>query len=136
MAGASGFFKRLSNNDVSLTSSPGQMIIPIQFLDFFPDLTVQKDESPTGGPRQLAAEFQVTFVDGAFSKTVLARVIYYEPAITHPRPNAEIRFTFRDREVLGRLSADDVLRFESDGERYQVTRDVSGSHGADRFDWL
>ena len=111
-----GFFKQLSNNDVSLVGSPGQIIIPIGFLSFFGQLNVSKDESATGGPRQLDADLTVTFTDGTYSKVVpTARVILYEPAATHKRPNSEVRFTFRDREgVSSRLSAGDVLAFGRD----------------------
>jgi hypothetical protein len=101
----------LSQNDVSLRDSPGQIIIPVAFLPFFGPLTVQKDESSSGGPRQEQAFVPVNFVDGAFQKTVTARVILYEPAATHKRQNSEVRFTFRDRDILTRLAKDDVLAF-------------------------
>jgi PLD-like domain len=124
-----GFFKQLSNNDASLVGSPGQIIIPIGFLPFFGELTVSRDESKTGGPRQLDADLAVTFRDGRYSKGVpTARVILYEPASSHKRKNSEVRFTFRDREgVSSRLSAGDVLAFrrQSDG-RIVVERHDAG----------
>jgi len=87
--GLSGFFKALSANDVSPKDSPGQIIIPISFLPFFGQLTVQKDESAVGGPRQEHAEFSVDFIDGTFQQTVpTARVILYEPATSHKRKNS------------------------------------------------
>lgn len=130
-----GFYKRLANNDVSTGSSPGQMIIPIRFLDFFPQLITERDETATGGPRQMARETPAVFHDGGWTKSAFARVIYYEPARTHPRQNIDLRFTFRDREILSRLSADDYLVFEQDAFGLVITRRPPGSF-PDHSNWL
>jgi len=135
-AGSSfGFFKRLASNDVSTGSSPGQIIIPIRFLDFFPELATEKDETASGGPRQLARELAVRFIDGGWEKTAFGRIIYYEPASSHPRQNIDLRFTFRDREILRRLSAGDYLVFDQDDFGLVVTRRPPGSF-SERFGWL
>lgn len=130
-----GFFKRLSPNDVSTTSSPGQIVIPIGFLDFFPELFLEKDETSTGGPRQMGREVAAVFQDGAWTKSVTGRVILYEPATTHPRPNVELRFTFRDRDISGRLSAGDYLVFEEMPSTLSVTRRPGGSFET-AYGWL
>ncbi len=122
-----GFFKALSKNDVSLKDSPGQIIIPIGFLPFFGELSVQKDESAQGGPRQEHREFSVTFRDGDFVQIVqTGRVILYEPAKNHKRQNSEVRFTFRDREILTRLAEGDVLVFGYEGGGMVVERRENG----------
>lgn len=131
LSGTLGFWKELSQSDASHTSSPGQIIIPIGFRDFFPPLAVEKDETEGSGIRQSAAYFTIRFVDGDFEKEVTtARVILYEPADYHPRTNDELRFTFRDREVFDRLEAGDILVFTSDVDDYRVERRPQGSMGA------
>jgi hypothetical protein len=125
--GLNGFFKALSRNDVSLKDSPGQIIIPIAFLPFFGELEVQKDEAASGGPRQSHREFSLTYRDGGSDKTVATgRVILYEPAATHKRRNAEVRFTFRDRDILTSLSKDQVLLFTRSEEGIVVERLPAG----------
>jgi hypothetical protein len=104
----------LSNNDVSTGSSPGQIILPIQFLAYFPPLITEKDDTATGGSRQLGRLVPTLFRDGTWEKSVIARVIYYEPALTNPRQNIDLRFTFRDQDILHRLSAGSYLVFEQD----------------------
>lgn len=130
------FFKRLSSHDVSLTGSPGQIIIPIGFLAFFPPLVLDFDKTAAGGSRQSDLELPCDFYDGAWNKRVVARAILYEPAATHPRPNPELRFTFRDRDVLFRLTAGDYLEFGwGRSGRLVVNRRPPGSF-ATRFDWI
>lgn len=130
-----GFYKRLVQNDVSLTSSPGQMIIPIEFIDFFPPLQVEIDNTATGGPRQMAREIPTRFQDGSYTQQAFARVIYYEPARTHPRQNIDLRFTFREQDILTRLSAGDYLVFEQDAYGLVVTRQPPGAY-PNRWAWL
>lgn len=134
-AGTLGFWKTLSAFDASMTSAPGQIIIPIRFLDFFPPLIVQIDQQATGGVKQSDVEFPLTFRDGAFTKDVAAaRAILYEPAESHPRPNKELRFTFHDRDVFTRLQQNDVLVFSHDDRgQIVVDRREYGSMGAARF---
>lgn len=106
-----GFWKKLSKNDVSLTSSPGQIIIPISFLEYFPPLS---DPIITqSGAEQSDAFFNVIYESpsGDIVKIENARVIFYEPAPWHPRPNSEIRFTFRNHEILTGLGKEDLLEF-------------------------
>jgi hypothetical protein len=129
-AGTLGFWKALSHFDVSRHAAPGQIIIPRRYLDFFPPLEVEKDESATGGPRQSSAHLGVAFTDGTWTKTVTnARVVLYEPALHHPRSNIEVRFTFRDQEISSRLEQDDVLVFSRTDQGYFVDRRAPGSMG-------
>ncbi len=122
-----GFFKALSGNDVSLKDSPGQIIIPIAFLSFFGDLEIQKDESAKGGPRQSHRELSLLFRDGESEMEIdTGRVILYEPAANHPRQNSEVRFTFRNREILTSLARDDVLRFRRGENGVVVERHPAG----------
>lgn len=106
-----GFWKRLSPSDVSLTSSPGQMIIPRQYLSFFPPLgTLNNTKS---GGKQGDAFFNVDYHEPNNPPRVVAdaRVIWYEPAPNHKRQNVDLRFTFRNREVLESLQVGDILEF-------------------------
>jgi hypothetical protein len=133
-AGVIGFWKRLSKFDVSQTSAPGQMIIPIQFRTFFEPLALNFDRTDEGGARQYDRTFPLTFKDDGYQIEVEdARVILYEPAADHPRPNKELRFTFHDREILNRLRKDDVLVFQSLNDRIVVQRKAAGSMGPGRF---
>jgi hypothetical protein len=143
LPGPQAFFKALSKNDVSLVGSPGQIIIPIRFLPFFGELQLKSDETATGGPRMSDADLTVLFRDGAYSTVVgTARVILYEPAANHPRQNSEVRFTFRDRELLTRLSADDVLAFSRNAageiviERHGAGWLPAGVTGTPRYEWF
>jgi hypothetical protein len=107
-----GFWKVLSKFDVSTTSAPGQIIIPIEFQDFFEPLTLTKPSDAGGRGRQWEASFPIQFVDGAFRVVANdARCIVYEPETGHPRPNTECRFTFRNRDILTRLTKGDILVF-------------------------
>lgn len=125
--GISGFFKRLSKNDVSLTDSPGQIIIPRAFLSFFDELNIKRDRSAGGGPRQRHREFTLTYVDGDYQVEVdTARVVLYVPAAAHSRRNPEMRFTFRDRDVLERLSEGDMLEFRRERGEVVVERHDAG----------
>jgi hypothetical protein len=134
-AGTIGFWKQLSRSDASATSSPGQIIIPIRYRDFFPALTDEEALTSGRGSGQSGAHFALRFVDGDFTKDVPdARVVLYEPAPHHPRPNVELRFTFHDRQVFDRLSADDILVFTRSSEgAYRVERRQEGSLGNGRF---
>lgn len=134
VAGVLGFWKAMSHWDASRHSAPGQIQIPIRFRDFFPTLEVQLDGSATGGPSQSQAEFALEFRDGEFNKHVATgRVILYEPAANHARPNIELRFTFRDRDVFDRLNEDDVLVFSRADGAIIVERRSLGSMGAGRY---
>jgi HKD family nuclease len=106
-----GFWKRLTPSDVSLTSSPGQMIIPRQYLSFFPPLGTLKNT--TSGGKQGDVFFDVEYHESGNQPRIVenARAIWYEPAPSHKRQNVDLRFTFRNREVLESLSAGDVLEF-------------------------
>ncbi len=106
-----GFWKRLSNNDVSLTSSPGQIIIPIRYLSYFPNMDNWIDTS--SGGKQADIFFDVIFVDRDGNERLIkdVRTIFYVPAPHHPRPNQELRFTFRNRDILESLRVGDILEF-------------------------
>lgn len=126
--GTLGFWKALSRSDASRTSSPGQIIIPRRFADFFPERQVEIDETATGGPRQSSAHFALEFVDGTWRRGVAdARIVLYEPATYHPRPNIELRFTFRDPEVFSRLAPNDILTFTRRDGAISVERRPPGS---------
>jgi hypothetical protein len=131
-----GFFKKLSKFDASPSSAPGQIIIPIRFRSFFPDLTVEKDETAIGGVRQSAVEFPVTFIQEQWSHPANARVILYEPASDHPRPNAELRFTFRSIAIRDALKPDDLLVFRATSSGVVVEWAPPGSQGGRKFGTL
>ncbi|MEN3369818.1 MAG: hypothetical protein V7609_1961 [Verrucomicrobiota bacterium] len=107
-----GFWKILSKFDVSRGGAPGQIIIPIEFRSLFPNQTLVKAADAGGRGRQWDTEFPVNFRDGGFTDTALARFIVYEPETSHPRPNTECRFTFRNRAIFDRLNAGDILSFK------------------------
>lgn len=106
-----GFWKKLSENDVSLTSSPGQIIIPIRFLLLFPEFSTW--QIMKNNARQSDVYFNVIFTSaaGVRSRIDHVRSIHYVPAPNHPRPNQELRFTFRNQNILDELNTDDVLVF-------------------------
>jgi Predicted HKD family nuclease len=106
-----GFWKVLSDFDVSKQGAPGQIIIPMRFRDLFPDQRLVKQPDAGGKGRQWDTEFALTFRDGNFTATADARFIVYEPESGHPRPNTECRFTFRNRAIFDRLNAGDILSF-------------------------
>jgi hypothetical protein len=106
-----GFFKALAAFDVS-ANAPGQILIPKRFVPFFGPLSVELDESATGGPRREAATMAVLFRDGSFAKAVPeGRVIRYQSAASNKRKSIDMRFTFHDSTISKRLSEDDVLVF-------------------------
>lgn len=131
------FWKALSANDVSLTSSPGQIIIPIRFKEFFEPLVLQIDNSTQGGVRQSHHIFPVVFIDGG--RRVLlqeTRAILYEPASDHPRQNVELRYTFRDRQLLETLQAGQILRFSRDANGAVTIELLPSSTYQGRYGWL
>jgi HKD family nuclease len=107
-----GFWKKLRPFDVSLTSAPGQIIIPIQFLGLFPAFSTQQTTAVNAS--QAEAFFNVLFIlpSGDGIKVDKVRIIHYFPAPHHPRPNHELRFTFRARDILQLLARDDILEFK------------------------
>jgi HKD family nuclease len=144
---ATGFWKVLSAFDVSTTSAPGQIIIPIQFRDFFEPLELTKQPDIGGKGRQWEGAFPTQFRDGSFTLNVDARCIVYEPETDHPRQNTECRFTFRNRDILERLRAGDILIFNrtsAGGIQIDVERVTSSdsrhrtlySRPGGRFGWL
>ncbi len=107
-----GFWKVLSPYDVSPTSSPGQIVIPIQFRGFFPPQQLTQGPDAGGRGRQWEVSFPVGFRDGAFiAQAPGARFIVYEPKTGHPRPNTECRFTFHEGGIFSRLEHEDILLF-------------------------
>jgi HKD family nuclease len=134
IASSRGFYKRLSSSDVSLSSSPGQIIIPIRFREFFGDLERQDDRLRIAGSSQQGRDgIPTVFIDGTSRRNVSSRVILYEPAPDHPRPNPELRFTFRDRDVLESLGAGDYLDFAWHNGELHVVRATAQRSTA--FDW-
>lgn len=138
-SGVDSFFKRLSRNDASHTDSPGQMIIPRRFLSFFPEMEESMDNSASGGSRQRSATFPLTYISGDRVIDVEgARVILYVPAEGHARRNPEMRFTFRNRDILAEVDEGDVLVFSRrNGEVFVERHDpdwvAPGSKPTDRF---
>jgi hypothetical protein len=131
-----GFVKRLSAHDASHSQSPGQIVIPKQFEDFFPPMELMFDRLAEGGPRQLEARFSAFFRDGDYEKEIRdARVIRYEPAPSHRRKNIEIRFAFRDRDAFNRFSQGDLIVFRVEDGRCVIDRlPISSPLG--RFGWI
>lgn len=135
-----GFWKKLSAWDVSLSSSPGQMIIPIQFLSVFPPLSASTT-MPSGGS-QADTHFDLEYRDGSSAPKLIkgARIVWYKPAPDHPRQNIDFRFTFLDRTVLESLNAGDVLEFVRTGvanPAFIVTRKTAASVGsAKKYDFI
>lgn len=111
-----GFWKKLSKFDVSSTSAPGQIIIPKGFINSFPPM----DEPliTSSGGEQSDVFLNIIFEDknGERLKVDNVRAIYYIPAPDHPRPNSELRFTFRNREIFEMLSERDILEFKRSEE--------------------
>lgn len=130
----SGFWKKMSRNDVSLSSSPGQIIIPIRFKHFFAPF--ENPQKTDVGATQSERFFNLLFVSSGSEDVLVenARVILYVPASEHPRQNSEIRFTFRNRAVFGRLREGDVLKFENaTAEEYafvvtHIPADMAGAY--------
>lgn len=106
-----GFWKKLSAFDVSPTSAPGQIIIPMKYMVYFPPITNWGTTSV--GARQAYVFFDAVFVDSANKKHQVknVRAIHYVPAPHHPRPNQELRFTFRNQNIFGQLHEGDILEF-------------------------
>ena len=102
------FFKHLSNNDVDLQSSPGQIIIPIQFKSFFEPLS--EPQITNAGAMQSERYFNILF-ENTGEVTENARVIFYVPSPQAPRRNSELRFAIRNREIFKTFGKGDVLIF-------------------------
>lgn len=107
-----GFWKVLSRFDVSPTSAPGQIIIPIRYLTLFPPFSTF-EEMPSHG-RQAEVFFNVIFIDPQGKKKRInnVRTMIYIPAPTHLRPNQELRFTFRHHPIFSALEEGDILEFK------------------------
>lgn len=107
-----GFWKKLSGYDVSLTSSPGQIVIPIKFKSYFPPFS--SIVFTPKNAQQSDVFFNVIFIDHNGNRIQIknVRAIHYIPAPSHPRPNEELRFTFRDRKIFSLLERDDILEFK------------------------
>jgi hypothetical protein len=125
-----GFWKKLSMFDVSITSAPGQIIIPKGFISSFPPM-----DDPlitNSGGEQCDIFLNIIFEDknGERFKIDNVRAIYYVPAPDHPRPNSELRFTFRNREIFEMLSETDILEFKLSEEPaiWFVVRQVSSNN--------
>ena len=106
-----GFWKKLSHYDVSKTSSPGQIIIPLGLIDIFPPMS-GLTATPKGA-QQEDVEFNVFFSDATTNIQLdNVRAIHYVPAPSHARKNQELRFTFLNRRVNNLLQEDDILEFK------------------------
>ncbi|MBW2975082.1 phospholipase D family protein [Candidatus Woesearchaeota archaeon] len=106
-----GFWKKLSNYDASQTSSPGQIQIPIRFLGYFPQFSPFTHTGANAS--QAEVYFNVIYEDENGQRRTVnnVRAIHYVPAANHPRPNAEIRFTFHNRSISNTFNARDILEF-------------------------
>ena len=101
------FWKKLSNWDVSTTSSPNQVQIPKRFVNHFPPLG--RSSKPT--QREVSIPLRFYYEDGSVADLSGARFIEYTPHEDHPRPNIEYRLALHNRTVLESLNAGDVLVF-------------------------
>lgn len=126
LAPKEGVWKVLSKFDASPTSAPGSVIIPKGIVSAFPavgDAVVQ----PSGGT-QAEISFPLRFHDGGKVLQTDARLIRYQPAPEHPRPNTEHRLAFHNRSINpDSVEKDDVLVFErklkgEDGVLFDVFR--------------
>jgi HKD family nuclease len=108
----SGFWKKLSKFDVSTTSGPGQILIPKRYLLQLPPM--DNFIKMQNKAKQAEVFYNIIFVDSDGKKTRInnVRTIHYFPAPTHPRPNDELRFTFRNRTIFNKLSEGDILEFK------------------------
>jgi len=106
-----GFWKMLSDFDVSTSSAPGQIIIPMVFKRYFPSIT---SFIPTSsGAKQGDVHFDIIFRDNNGSRRVNnVRLIHYIPSPTHARSNEELRFTFLNRDIQTTFVKNDILIFE------------------------
>jgi HKD family nuclease len=121
---SNGFWKRLSDWDVSPKSSPGQIVIPRKYTKLLPSLGPTK--KMPGGSEQAECNFDVLYTDGG-KVTALknTRLILYTPSPTQKRKNKELRFTFLDKGIQSTLRAGDVLEFRVVGSpiaSMEVTR--------------
>ena len=107
-----GFWKRLAENDVDPSSSPGQIIIPLKYQSIFPQLKKDKTDVES---RQESIIFDVLFKEGNKNEINLdgVRIIKYIPAPNHPRKNVDLRFTFRNKGFIRKIwEVGDVLIFK------------------------
>lgn len=102
------FYKRLSKNDVDLKSSPGQIIIPIAYKEFFAPFS-EPQRTPKGA-MQSERYFNLKY-ENSGEIVENARVIFYVPSPLHPRKNSEVRFALRNRDIFGTFEQGDVLVF-------------------------
>jgi hypothetical protein len=112
-----GFWKRLARNDVEPSSSPGQIIIPLKYQAFFPEL--EKDKTKVES-RQESKIFDIVFKEGDKNAIMLkgVRMIKYIPAPHHPRKNVDLRFTFRNKGFIRKIwEVGDVLIFEKSNDQ-------------------
>lgn len=120
-----GFWKVLSAFDVSPTSSPGQIRVPLGFARYFPSVRMTRGRDAGGRGRQWECSLRVLFrTPSGRLPADDARFIIYEPKTGHPRPNTEARFTFHSRTILNQLSAEDILVFRRRVQRpwwFEVT---------------
>jgi HKD family nuclease len=107
-----GFWKVLSKFDVSTKSAPGQIQIPIRFINLFPTFSAR--ETTLANASQAEAFFNIIFIDSSsiVYRVDGVRIILYFPAPHHPRPNHELRFTFRNTRISGLLEEGDILEFK------------------------
>jgi len=133
-----GFWKKLSAWDVSPSSSPGQIIIPLMFKSLFPPLGPPSQTA--SGATQAETNFDVEYrAPGAAPKLVKnIRLITYEPAPNHPRRNVELRLTFHDKSIDATLNAGDKLEFIQTGSispAFIVTKTTAPA-GGKNFDFI
>jgi hypothetical protein len=130
-----GFYKQLGKFDVSTTSGPGQMIVPIRFESFFGTLQDQGDRTSTVGASQQGRDAIPTrlHINGK-THVCESRIIRYQPGPSHPRQNVDLRFTLHNRDLHKLLKTGDFLEWRWVGDVLEVTR--STSPHAKRYDWL
>ena len=137
------FFKHLSKNDVDLKSSPGQIIIPIEFKSFFEPLS--EPQTTNAGAKQSERYFNIQY-ENSGEVVENARVIFYVPSPQAPRKNSELRFAIRNREIFKTFEQGDILIFSLAPQNkyspflFTVKRiprdDPDASNYTERFSWI
>jgi hypothetical protein len=87
-----GFWKRLSNWDANPGSSPGQIVIPKAFVEFFPKLGKKTKRSKKGSQADTFLTVHFLAITGQVTLADDARLIEYTPGKNHKRKNIEFRY--------------------------------------------
>lgn len=109
------FWKRLSHNDVRGKSSPGQISIDKNGIEFFP-LCINKNTKSDGTEYGKDVFFDITFVDADGKEETVKQVRHQ--LLSNPKhkrwTKEDHRFTFRNKKFMQRkkMKEGDILKFE------------------------